>query len=932
LALDSRQRIWLGIPGEGLFQVDRATGVFTSCHSMQVYDGFSGREITGPSPEHVLYIEIDPDGVLWIAGRNGEHRFGLYAYDHARSRWSFYPFYWKTRDGKKMNSLGINCLIAGNDNRYIWIGNYSGVGLLRLDKRQGRWKQYLLQTQRGAPLPENYIGGLQADGEGRLWLGTDGRNVLFDMRRETFTAYAHRPDDATTLPRENGYRVLTDASGITWFEISESGSSLTKKVPAHQFFKDRGQRVGLKYVFGIWKDPRSGNVFYAINKHSRCVEPMIVRIEAKNGRVTARDCREIPRQACESTTITGLQGDPSGRFIWVTTASGLFRLDPHSLKLTAAHARISNSPRWTTDSLILSCIAIDSKGRIWVGTRDGGLLLSENGGRNFYLFSSFDGSPQGLRHPGIRALHCDRKGRVWIAYWFHAGVSRFEPADNTFTHFIEKPGNPAALQRGIVFDFAETDDGRLWLSYEQGLCFVDARDEVNTVPAFIDIIPRRVVTDRQQKLWLSTNTNKLLRYDPESARLLVFDYRNGFVGNSIHDQLYAAADGELFFADQYRWRPEALRRDSTAFHVVFTRFRIFEKDTFFGRDLNYLQGVTLRHDQNFFAISFAGLALADPAKNTYAYRLEGLEADWVQSGTRREASYTNLAPGRYTFRVKAANEDGVWTSTVISLPIEILPAWWQKTWFRMLVALAAAAVGARLYRYHLAQVRARAEVRQLRAEFRQRLTETEMAALRAQMNPHFLFNVMNSINLFLLENDAAAASVYLTKFSRLIRLVLENSRSEKVTLEKELEALRLYLDMETLRFKQKVRYEIDLEPDIDLKYTCIPPLLLQPYVENSIWHGLLHKKGGGTVTIRLRQPDENLLHVEITDDGIGRAASAARYSKTVRRHKSYGMQVTKERLAMINELYGIETKVAISDLTSGDGLAAGTRVCLVIPV
>ncbi|RAI77267.1 sensor histidine kinase [Spirosoma telluris] len=135
-------------------------------------------------------------------------------------------------------------------------------------------------------------------------------------------------------------------------------------------------------------------------------------------------------------------------------------------------------------------------------------------------------------------------------------------------------------------------------------------------------------------------------------------------------------------------------------------------------------------------------------------------------------------------------------------------------------------------------------IRQLELGFEQKLAETEMTALRAQMNPHFIFNCLNSIKLYATENDAAKASDYLTKFSRLIRLVLENSRSERVTLQNELDALQLYLTMEAMRFKAKLNFRIDMAPAIDAEFIEIPPLLLQPYVENAIWHGLMHKESG----------------------------------------------------------------------------------------
>ena len=224
------------------------------------------------------------------------------------------------------------------------------------------------------------------------------------------------------------------------------------------------------------------------------------------------------------------------------------------------------------------------------------------------------------------------------------------------------------------------------------------------------------------------------------------------------------------------------------------------------------------------------------------------------------------------------------------------------------------------------------KIKQIETTFEHKIAETEMIALRAQMNPHFIFNCLNSIKLYTLENDSQTASEYLTKFSQLIRLVLENSRSEKVTLQKELETLKLYIELEAMRFKDKVQYKINVVPHIDQQYIEIPPLLLQPYVENAIWHGLMHKPEGGNITIDIAQPDEYLLHIEISDDGIGREMAGQHKSKSATRQKSFGLKMTSERLDAINHIYQTKTEVKIVDLADTEGNAAGTKVIIEIPL
>ncbi len=220
---------------------------------------------------------------------------------------------------------------------------------------------------------------------------------------------------------------------------------------------------------------------------------------------------------------------------------------------------------------------------------------------------------------------------------------------------------------------------------------------------------------------------------------------------------------------------------------------------------------------------------------------------------------------------------------------------------------------------------------QLETEFNKKIAEIEMTALRAQMNPHFLFNVLNSIKLYMVQNDARTAARYLTKFSRLIRLILNNSKSPMIKLSEELSALQLYVEMENFRFNDKFDYEIDVHPSINIESVDIPPMILQPYVENAIWHGLMHKEENrGKLTINI-QPTKDGLFFFIEDNGIGRERATQIKTRTAAKHKSVGMQITHDRIAITNELFNTNASVSILDLKDRDGNACGTRVIIHLP-
>jgi len=212
---------------------------------------------------------------------------------------------------------------------------------------------------------------------------------------------------------------------------------------------------------------------------------------------------------------------------------------------------------------------------------------------------------------------------------------------------------------------------------------------------------------------------------------------------------------------------------------------------------------------------------------------------------------------------------------------------------------------------------------------KQRSSELEMLALRAQMNPHFIFNCLSAINHFILNNEADKASDYLTRFSRLIRLVLTNSGKTVITLEEELAMLKLYLDMEKLRFKDAFDYHIRYDAGIQPTIMLVPSLVLQPFCENAIWHGLLHNEGHGVLDIDFTM-QANTLTCIITDNGIGRSKAAELKTKSADKQKSFGHKLTAERLALFNQGSGIHTSFVIEDVYDVHGSIAGTRVILKI--
>jgi hypothetical protein len=324
-------------------------------------------------------------------------------------------------------------------------------------------------------------------------------------------------------------------------------------------------------------------------------------------------------------------------------------------------------------------------------------------------------------------------------------------------------------------------------------------------------------------------------------------------------------------------------------------------------------------DRN-LTFDFAAIEPDKPKQIKYQYILEGYDKNWSPLTNNTTAVFGNIPEGSYTFKLKALSPYNVWSET--SYSFKVLPPWWRTWWAYISYALCFA-----VCIYFVGRFQQRRLIQKERAK--NQLRELEMQALRAQMNPHFIFNCLSSINGFILMNETEAASDYLTKFSRLIRMVLNNSKKSLISLEDELEMLRLYLDMENLRFNNGFDYNIDVDENVDSQNIFIPPLLFQPFAENAVWHGLMHKKKRGKLQISL-STENNILKFIIEDNGIGRAAAATLRSKSAEKNKSLGLQITKDRLSLINGYSSEKTFFEIEDLYDAKANASGTRISLKI--
>jgi hypothetical protein len=356
--------------------------------------------------------------------------------------------------------------------------------------------------------------------------------------------------------------------------------------------------------------------------------------------------------------------------------------------------------------------------------------------------------------------------------------------------------------------------------------------------------------------------------------------------------------------------------------VYFTNISISERDTLV-QDLYSLQ-----HSQNTINIEFIGLNYRIPGEIKYKYRMLGVEEKWIET-TGQMARYPLLQPGKYQFELLAMNENGKWNKEAIAIEFIIAKPYWQTWWFySLLIFIPLLIVSSILFLFY----EMRLKESKKRNHLRNNLNKLKQEALAQQMNPHFIFNTLSSIQYYINENDKDASNKYLTKFSRLMRMTLNNTYQKDISLQEEIDALEIYIELEQLRFDGSFRYSINQIDDINPSQYRVPALLLQPFVENAIWHGIMHKEGkSGEIQITVAKREDYLL-CKIKDNGIGREKSAEINRQKKKTHKSLGVKITESRLKLINLYFGGKLQINYKDLKDRNGNAKGTEVCIHLPI
>lgn len=325
------------------------------------------------------------------------------------------------------------------------------------------------------------------------------------------------------------------------------------------------------------------------------------------------------------------------------------------------------------------------------------------------------------------------------------------------------------------------------------------------------------------------------------------------------------------------------------------------------------------HVQDHITIKFVGISNQSSKKVNFKYRIKGIDPEWIET-SNRQVQYTSIPTGTHTFELIAKASHSGWTQQPITLSFTIAPPYWETWWFISLCFIAGIGLiwAAVSYRYRRLQTESALQMA---------LNESQQQALSARMNPHFIFNALNSIKTFVLENDTIKSNDYIARFSKLMRQILDQSQYTLVSLEEELKALDNYVGLELMRGHKQFSYSCEVDQAIDQQKAMVPSLLLQPFVENAIWHGVMPLKRKGHISVSLQLHNDEIM-CRIEDNGVGRANR----EKDVEMHGPAATQISNKRLDLINQRFGTNLRVQIEDLQDGQGHVLGTRVTIPIPI
>ena len=704
LLADRNGYVWIGTRENGLDKFDPKTG-FTLHYLKEQKYSISDNRI------NALYQ--DRQGDVWVGTQDGLSR--LRSKSGAKGFYKNERIYRYAHNEKYSNSISNSSVlsIVQGASGLIWIGT-DGGGLNKFDKRNGLFTHYKNDVNNPNSIKNNNVRCIYDDVVGMLWVGTNAGISQLGSQRKRFKTYQRDGMSANTISSNYVQALYKERNGITWIGTADGGlnrlNTRTGKITHYT-------TVGI-YDSGIKRVVRNPE---ADNKKKRR--------KRKKKKNAAKPF--VPPKNLSDMRVLAIHRDVRNT-LWVGTGGGgLNKLDLRSQRFEHYKANIANP-----DSLSHNTVRVifeDRRGTIWLGTEGGGLNRFNR--RKFKRYLKEPNNPNGLTSNDIRAIAQDKNGKLWIGT-YGGGLNMFDPKTEEFKPFLKQKGKQKGLSSNIIFCLRFDKAGILWIGTSEGLNKYDINNDQFKVYTTSNGLPNNLIygilDDGRGNLWLSTNKG-LSRFNIETEEFNNYDRKDGLQSNEFIPGAFSMSkNGEMLFGGINGYNsfyPAHVKDNQHIPRVVVTDFKLFNKPVTFrtpdsplSKDISETTEITLSHEDAVFSFDFVALNFTNAEKNQYAYKMEHFDPDWNYIGNRTYANYTNLAPGEYTFRIKASNNDGIWNEEGTAIKIKILPPFWETWWFKVLTFVAFLFLGFLLYK-----------LRVKRIEYKKELLEKEVAVRTAQV-------------------------------------------------------------------------------------------------------------------------------------------------------------------------------------------------------
>jgi len=818
---------------------------FTAGNSINKLDPNSNK-IFSYKPSHIIdentsqmNISIlfeDSKGNMWF----GTTTDGLGLFNRQENSYTYFK-----NDKLNRNSISDNSITAiyESSDSSLWIGTYNG-GFNRFNYKSKQFTRfYPNRLIRESLTIKTFI----EDDDGNLWLGTRNGLYVFNIPLKTYQHHYYNASNPNSLSHNNINTLFKDSKGNFWLGTKNGIDFLNIDNMAFKHYRT------------------SDSDIYSLNKHR--VNDII---HCKNG------------------------------YLWFgTSQGGLNVLDPK----TGKFKYYTNIPgdNQSLSSNNAKVIREDQNGNIWIGTFQGGLNKFDKKTEEFIHYKIYP-ELELVHQQAINSILFDKLGGLWICA--HDGIKFFNKKTESFTHSGLEQNSEAVY--GI-----EDQNGDFWVAFRNRKLYRfnplsrESKDYILPIYSNTSII--KTIVEDNDLLWFGTSNSGLLRFEKSSGNFKVFmqddglpdngvlgiikdrgnvlwlstrdglskfktstnkfsNYykENGLQNNQFTRGSLKTSDGEIYFGDldgAISFRPDDIPENLAVSPVVFTDFTIFNKnvqiggnDPILSKHISEATNISLKFSHSSFTFAYAALDYALSEKIQYAYKMEGFEENWNYVNDRRYASYTNLSPGNYTFRVKAADSGGEWNEPA-SIEIQISPPFWQSWWF---ISTIFAIFGFVIWHTakHISQKRNLLEAKAL-------ANKTQLKLLRNQMNPHFLLNAFSAIRALVLI-DKNQAWEMISKLSEYFRYVLLNYKREQDTLNDEIDAVTNYIAIQQICFHENLNVEVNI--DEEAKKLIVPAFILQPIVENALKYGA--ETGGENFKVSINAKyDQGLLTIDVSNSG-----------------------------------------------------------------